>query len=370
MPRRTSNLERFVDRYVGIPAVVVAGLLPKRPRPAPASVSRIGILKSNAIGDTLLLAGSFDALRAAYPGARITLITSVENAAAAALFGPAIDEHVVISLRAPASAIRTLRKLHLDLLLECGPWPRIDALVAGLSGARYRVGFRVPGQARHFVFDRCVEHSAERHQIENIHALVEAAGGTAFTAPAISRPNVLAGNQLPQTPYVVFHPWSGGYMGWVKEWATERWIALGTSLARCRGVQIVLSGGPRDAERSAALTAALAANGIPATDVAGRFTLIEMADVLCASELVVSVNTGIMHLAALLGVPTVSLEGPVPSRRWGPVGPRVRSVESTLPGCGYLDLGFEYKGRRLDCMEGVAVDAVLVAIDQLLGTAS
>jgi ADP-heptose:LPS heptosyltransferase len=91
--------------------------------------------------------------------------------------------------------------------------------------------------------------------------------------------------------------------------------------------------------------------------------------VLAACEFVVSVNTGVMHLAALVGARTVSLEGPVPVRRWGPVGARVRSVESALPNCGYLHLGFEYAGQRSDCMDGVSVDAVHAAINDLLRTA-
>jgi ADP-heptose:LPS heptosyltransferase len=370
MARRTNNFERFLDRYVGIPAVAAIGVRRKRPRPAASSVQRIGVLKTGSVGDTLLLAGGFDALRAAYPAARIILITSAENSGAARLFGPVIDEHIEISVRSPLRSIRILRALSLDILVECGPWPRVDALLAAGSGARYTIGFRVRGQARHFALDHAVDHSSTAHQLENFRRLFAAAGARDFPPPQLTRPDALPANRLPPRPFVVFHPWSGGYMGWVKQWPDERWVALASRVSAARDVKVLASGGPRDVQRSAALTAALTARGVPAIDIAGQFTLAEMADVLGASELVVSVNTGIMHLAALLGVPTVSLEGPVPSRRWGPVGPRVRSVESTLPGCGYLDLGFEYKGQRLDCMEGVAVDAVLAAIDELLCTPS
>jgi lipopolysaccharide heptosyltransferase III len=103
-----------------------------------------------------------------------------------------------------------------------------------------------------------------------------------------------------------------------------------------------------------------------ADSIAGRYSLEELADVLAASDLVVSVNTGVMHLAALLGARTISLEGPVAVHRWRPVGRRVRSVVSTLPGCGYLDLGFEYDGQRLDCMNGVNIADVAAAADDLL----
>jgi ADP-heptose:LPS heptosyltransferase len=112
------------------------------------------------------------------------------------------------------------------------------------------------------------------------------------------------------------------------------------------------------------------AAGCRARSIASEYSLVELADVLAASDIVVSVNTGVMHLAAMLGAPTVSLEGPVALHRWRPLGPRVRSVVSTLPGSGYLDLGFEYAGQRLDCMDGVDVRAVVAAVDELLASVS
>jgi heptosyltransferase I len=367
MPRRASDFERFLDRFLGIPLLAALGARPKRPLPPAASVARIGVLKTGSIGDTLLLAGSFDALRAAYPAARIILITTRENGGAAPLFGPVIDEHIEISVRSPANAVRALRSQHLDIMIECGPWPRIDALLAALSGARYTIGFRVPGQARHYALDRSVDHSSRVHQLENFRQLFRAAGVREFAPPRVARPNVLPPDRIPPRPFAVLHPWSGGYMGWVKQWPADRWIELARRLHDERGMSILLSGGPRDAGASAELAASMRATGTPAVSGSGQYSLAELADVLCEAAITISVNTGTMHLAALLGAPTVSLEGPVPVARWGPLGPRVRSVESTLPGCGYLDLGFEYAGRRLDCMEGVTVDAVMGAVDALTG---
>ena len=83
----------------------------------------------------------------------------------------------------------------------------------------------------------------------------------------------------------------------------------------------------------------------------------------------VSVNTGIMHLAAATGAPTISLNGPTDPARWGPVGERAVSVDSCLEGCGYLYYGWEYKGRRTDCMDGIEFERVLSALDEALAGA-
>ena len=83
---------------------------------------------------------------------------------------------------------------------------------------------------------------------------------------------------------------------------------------------------------------------------------------LARARAVVSVNTGVMHLAAAAGAPTIALNGPTSATRWGPVGANVVSVDSELPGCGYLNLGFEYDGQRTDCMLGISVDRVAAAV--------
>jgi heptosyltransferase III len=366
MPRRVSSLHRTLDRVVGTPLLAAFALAPKRRYPDPDTVRRIGVLKTAAIGDTLLLSGVLPALRRHYRDASLVVITGVDNSPAATLLGDAIDEHVVIKPTAPWSALAAIRKLRLDVLLECGPWPRLDALLATLSAARYRVGFRVTGHARHFGFDRVVDHSSTLHQFENLQRLAAAIGVEGFTMPALNAPGVLSSTRLPSDRFAVLHPWSGGYMGHVKEWLEPRWVELACALRERHDLRILIAGGLVDITRADRLAGLMQRTGCGATSIAGAFSLVELADVLAASQLVVSVNTGVMHLASLLGAATISLEGPVALHRWRPIGPRARSVVSTLPGGGYLDLGFEYDGQRLDCMNGVAVDAVLAAADELL----
>ena len=75
-----------------------------------------------------------------------------------------------------------------------------------------------------------------------------------------------------------------------------------------------------------------------------------LADVLRRTRLTVSVNTGVMHLAAIAGAPTVAINGPNRNgagARWG-AGHRCRSAGE---GCGFLHLGFNFDGNPEDCME-------------------
>jgi len=112
-------------------------------------------------------------------------------------------------------------------------------------------------------------------------------------------------------------------------------------------------------------------NGLPADmrqDVhnAAGLNLAKTAAVLAGARLVVSVDTGIMHMAAALGTPVVGLHGPTSSRRWGPVGERNIAVDSTLNGSGYLNLGWDYPKNPPACMDGVRFESVVDACDALL----
>ena len=363
MSTRGSHRLKLLDRYVGIPLVALGALRPKRDMPA--DIRRIGLMKTAAIGDTVLLAGLVDDVKSAYSSVELALITGLDNAGVAPLLGPAVDRTVTVSPSNIPASIRTLRALRLDALVDLGAWPRFDALLAAFSGARFTAGFRTAGQHRHHAYDATADHSGTVHERTNYERLLQLIGVSAHTPPRLFRTNTLRAEQMPTDTFAVFHPWSSGYRHEVKEWPTDRWIALGTAVSSTVE-RILITGGRNETRRTRALVEQMVANGISATDMSGKFTLPELTDLLAASRFVVSVNTGVAHLAALAGARTVSLEGPTPAVRWAPLGPRVRTVTTAYERCGYLDLGFEYDGQRLDCMEGISVDAVERALTELL----
>ena len=107
--------------------------------------------------------------------------------------------------------------------------------------------------------------------------------------------------------------------------------------------------------------------GASAEIMIGRNGISEIARMLNHAEILVSVNTGIMHLGAILGVPTVTINGPTAVHRWGPIGSRVANVTPPDGSGGFLDLGFEYDGHAENVMEKISVDDVMCAVQQLCG---
>lgn len=350
---------RALDRYLGIPIVAAGGVL-HRKRKLPRELRRIGVLNATSIGDTVLLSAVVRDIAAAHPQAETVMFTSDAMAPVVRqLDGVSV---VPIRISSPRSALRTIRAARLDSVLDFDPWPRIEPVYCLLSGASFAAGFRSPGQHRHYAYDTSVEWLAGVHALENHRRLAEAVGVSSSSMPELRPAGVV--NALPQDPYVVFHLWPTGVHSELKEWPTDRWRALARALAE-HGYSIALSGAPGDAVRTREFAASAPDLAGRLLDLAGKYDLRELLDVLRGSRCVVSVNTGVMHLAAAVGAPTVALNGPTSERRWGPVGDRVVSVNSSLPECGYLNFGWEYRGRRTDCMLGISADEVLEAVEQV-----
>lgn len=366
MSSRGSRTLKSLDRYAGIPLVAAAGVgrLLSRRKP-PASPERIGVLCFGAIGDLILVTAVLESLKAHWPEAKLTLVVSTDNRLLLPMID-GVDETLVLSMSNVRANAATLRDQRFDLVVDTAQWARISALYAWSSRSGYSVGFRTAGQHRHAAFDRPVEHRNDRHELENFTSLVTPLGVPAkpprLVIPDEAFDEVRAA-ELPER-YVVFHAWAAGVRSELRQWATERWAELGGRLA-ADGYAVVLTGAPPESDDTQALADAMPA-GVEALSVAGKLSFPGVAALLDGAAALCSVNTGIMHLGAVLGVPTAGLHGPTNPVRWGPVGPIHEAIAPESVEYGYLNLGFEYPQDPPDSMGGIAVEPVYDAMKQLI----
>ncbi len=360
---RGSATLKFLDRYLGVPLVFGFGLLTRKLGTVP-EFSTIGLLETAAIGDTVLLAGVVADLRRAFPDKKILLFTGSSNYEIARLLkGP--DEVIELPVARPLQAIRILREGRVDVLCDFGPWPRINAVYTLFSGARFTLGFRTAGQYRHYAYNGVVDHSPAVHELENLRNLVRPLGVDPTSLPFIELDVPLVPGLRPRG-YIIFHAWSGGYKGYIKEWPVSHWVDLADKVGQL-GFEIVLTGASYDRVRAENLRARFSPRWRDkAINLAGKISLSQTCKVLRDAAAVVSVNTGIMHLAAAVGGTVLALNGPVAARRWGPLGKRAVSVDSEAEGCGYLDLGFEYGNQRRDCMALIKPARVFLLLKEML----
>jgi heptosyltransferase I len=308
-------------------------------------------------------------IRSHFSAQRLVYFCGPQNAAAAQLI-PGVDDLIKIDLLKPLESIRRMRDQHLDLLLDFSSWQRLTAFYSMMSGARFTVGFRTAGQHRHRGYDHVADHTRDRHEVENFRALLRSVDINDECQPYIVPPPVTTPDLLNRDKeIIVFHLWPSGVRSYTREWPEDRWIALAQRLAAQSDDQplFVVTGSPTDQIRSGPFAQKLRAAGLEADIFVGQDGFASLCRILLGAKLVVSVNTGVMHLAAILGAPTISLNGPNSNRRWGPVGPRVVGIESPGEGCGYLHLGFESCSGTADCMERITVDMVVAAVETLVG---
>ncbi|MBM4020859.1 MAG: glycosyltransferase family 9 protein [Planctomycetes bacterium] len=329
----------------------------------------IVVVKLSAIGDVLHGVPVAVALRRVFPDAAIGW--AIEGRAADVLAGhPAVDHLFRLPrgwLKSPATVLRLRRQLRafkpdvtIDLqgLLKSG-------VATWLSGARMRIGFARP-MAREqswLAYTNRVKPVATHVVDRNCDLLVplgirERRPEFAMPRWPISRERVqqwLTSLRLSDPP-VVINPGAG----WAsKRWEPERFAALGRSLHQRYGIRpLVVWGGA--AERATAERIAAACDD--AAIVATATSLQDLGELFRRSRLLISADTGPLHLAAAVGTPCVGLFGPVPAARNGPYGSQhvcVEPPEAARPA---------WEDRKTDAaaMAAVEVDAVLAAVETLL----
>lgn len=317
---------------------------------------------SPALGDTLLFSAVLQDLRRHF-GQQVEIVhfCMKPNLAAAELI-PGADRRIVIELTNPPATIRAMRAEHLDAMLDFSSWQRLTAFYTLMSGAKFTAGFTTAGQHRGRGYDLQVEHRNDCHEVENFRSILRVLQIRTDLPPKVQIPPLNTSEPLAHAnDVVVFHLWASGQRSWLREWPEDRWIELARRLARPDTV-FAITGAPADLPRTEPFVEQLRNAGLQAAPFVGNDGFKSLARMLTRARAVVSVNTGVMHLAAIVGAPTVSINGPNRNGRWGPVGPRAVGVEAPGPGCGYLHLGFNFDGQPTDCMERITVEAVAAAV--------
>ncbi len=144
----------------------------------------------------------------------------------------------------------------------------------------------------------------------------------------------------------------GAFYGPAKRWPADRYAALADRLIGALHADVLIFGTP--AERPLAETIARAMQHTP-TIVAGDTTLRQFMALLAQCRLVVTNDSGPMHLAAALGLPQVAIFGSTDDRSTGPLSSRARVVKQavTCSPCGLRQCPIDFR-----CMMGVTVENV------------
>jgi heptosyltransferase I len=355
---------------VGIPFLCLLSLCKGIKKRSGFRIENVLVIKIGGIGDTLLLIPILKAIKNTHEGVSLTVVCSKNNYEVLNRY-QFIDNLKILEIfkviTRPFYFLEIIRDINIkkyDTVIDFEPWSRISAIVSFFIMTGYKIGFKTKGEFKHLVFDSAIRHSPLCHEIENYTSLVNAIGiqvaDTRIEFPINPSEEVSVEDLLKRElslcdNFILFHPWASGYRWYLREWGIENFISLAELLLR-EGYCIGITGSESDEPKARKIVKAFLGNVF---SFCGKFTLGQTAYLIKKSRLLITVNTGIMHLCAALNHPMIALHGPTNVLRWGPIGlSRGCNIVSNFDCAPCLNLGFEYRCNNGRCMNDISVGVV------------
>lgn len=276
-------------------------------------MKRILLVKTSSLGDVVHNLPVASDIRAALPGAEIEWVVEESfaaiprlHAAVVRVLPVAIRRWRSSFLRADARAemaafLRELRLRSYDAVIDTQGLLK-SALVTRLAlGMRHGLDFASAREPWSFFYDRTYSVPWSLHAVERNRALAAQALGYAVS-PSVDYAISARGERFEWLPagrhVVLMHATSARR----KLWAEPNWIELGGNLADSGSRCLLPWGSAEERARSESL-----ARAIPGAVVPPPLALAEVAGLLAGAAAAVGVDTGLTHLAAALGIPTVGI---------------------------------------------------------------
>jgi len=323
-------------------------------------IERIVVRAPNWIGDVVLSLGAVRDLRRNFPAARIEMLA---RPWVSALYEAVAEVDAVRPSAGIRADARSLRGAFDAAVLL--PNSFASALPVWQANIPHRWGYatdlRGPLLTR---AGRVPDAVRGRSQVYYYRAMLAAVGLTVSATPDASlacppewgsHGDALLGGD---GPWIGLNP--GAFYGTAKRWIPERYAAVGDTLARRTGSRVAIVGGAAERVLGQSIAAAMLE---PARVLCGETSLADLTGVLSRLRVLVTNDSGPMHLAAALGVPVVAIFGPTDERETGPVGDAHRIVREPVhcSPCKLRECPIDHR-----CMTRIGIDRVVAEAQGML----
>jgi len=326
---------------------------------------KILVIKLRAIGDVILATPVLENLRQAFPQAQIDFLTE-KMCVPIVSDHPAINEILNFDRNQPGASrklIQQVRRRRYDVVLDLFGNPR-SAVLTLLSGAPMRVGFRF--RVRQYAYNLKVVPRGDRvHEVEfNLDAL------RALEIPIVTRKLLVAVDEASENFAKQFWRENGlenrrviglnASGGWyTKRWPLDFFAQLGDRLQRELKAAVLLLWGPGEYVDAKTIAQMMQAPSL----LAPPANLKQLAALLRKLTLLVSNDSGPLHLAAAMGTRVVGIYGPTRPDLQGPWGEGHVIVMKTGLACLGCN-GVTCKIVTHDCMKQLEVEKVWEAVQR------
>ena len=338
----------------------------KKSHPSLLNIQSILFIRIDRVGDMVLSTPAFRAIKAASPHVRLTVMASPTNAAILKN-NPDVDDVIVYDsfagLHDKIRLIKKLRSQQFDLAIDpYNDYELKTACLAALSGAAHRVGYS--GFGREIFFNHLAPKiEGEKHFVDiTLHPLKGIGISSENRHPTIYLDDDeqawatkwMEENRLQSKKLIAIHP--GAYYE-TQRWPQEYWADLIRLIRKQTQDKVIVFGGPTDAK--------VVGNFL--TKFSDPVCLYIHADIrkflalLAQCCMLVCNNSGPLHCAVALNIPTVSFMGPTVKEQWMPVGDIHHVLRKDDLPCIGCNLG-RCKIKTHDCMRLIRPEIVLTII--------
>jgi heptosyltransferase-2 len=335
------------------------GLLNKSGQLKSEVIKRILLLRHDRVGDMVLSTPVFRALKTRYPDATITVLASEKNQEIL-LNNPNVDN--ILIYKGILNFVAEVRKEKFDMAIDLFLTHDMkQAFMTYLSGALYRLGFRDSGREIFFNI-RSPAARPQKRMVEHLTDLATAAGAeTADSEPEIflsEQEKEWAQSELSQwglkeAVIVAVHP---GAFYPSQRWPAERFGESARQIIESYGAAVLIFGGKN--ERPLLEKIRVATGG--RSHIFCGLSLRQFIALLDRCSLLVCNNSGPLHIASALQIPTVSMTGPTVVPLWLPKGKNHIAVNKDLP-CSPCNRA---ECNEHICMEQITVNEVMAEVSR------
>jgi heptosyltransferase II len=339
---------------------------------------RILVRATNWIGDAVMCVPALAELRRRFPNARITLLA---RPWVAGLYDSSLIDDVIPydlprdakALRAKWRFARELGRMNFDCAILL-PNSFESAAIVWLAQIPVRIGYARDGRGLLLTDPLAPPKPGEipAHQRFYYLELLRRAGlieripeCSAIRLPGIDRLHAQGRRLLRQHSlegdWIGISP--GAAYGTAKRWLPERFAEAGVALARHHNAGVALFGSADERSLCEQIRSAIAAEGIPVHNFAGETKLDEFIAIASACLAFLTNDSGAMHIASALGVPTVTVFGATDHVATGPTGPLARIVREPVEcaPCLLRECPIDHR-----CMKAVEASRVVREAEELI----
>jgi len=346
----------FLKQLDWIIGTLTTGALPKARRSTIllAHIKNILVIRPGGIGDAVLSIPAIIALKKRFPQTAIDILAEKRNSAIFT-FCPNVSK--ILHYDKPSELFAAIRGDY-DVVIDSEQWHRLSAVVARLTRAPMSIGYAT--NERKKLFTHPIPYSHDDYEINSFFNLIAPLTGPLsvdldrpfLTVPAESMIKIRSLLQpLAKRSIVALFP--GGSIA-ERRWGSARFHQVAQALEE-HGYGVVVIGGREDRQAGEEISESLP--GV--ISFCGQLSLVETAALLTEAALLITGDSGILHIGFGLGIKTLSLFGPGIEIKWAPRGPHHVVINKHLACSPCTKFGYTPKC-KIDaaCMKQITADEV------------